>query len=96
MESIATVLRQVARALNSLTMPSEELITKHAETVLVRDPGIPGQAPRVWAYRNTTNALNWYSPVREKLDDPRYASWFIKFNGFSSAGGFPIRHTWKA
>ena len=23
-------------------------------------------------YRNTIKALNWYSSVREKLDDPKY------------------------
>jgi hypothetical protein len=70
---------------NRHPMNSEELITKQAEAVLARDPGIPGQAPRVWAYRNTIKALNWYSSVREKLDDPRYASWFIKFKGFSNS-----------
>lgn len=70
---------------NGHPMNSEELITKQAEAVLARDPGIPGQAPRVWAYRNTIKALNWYSSVREKLDDPRYASWFIKFKGFSNS-----------
>ena len=42
-------------------------------------------APRVWVYRNTIKALNWFSSVREKLDDPRYASWFVKFDGFSDA-----------
>ena len=40
-------------------MTSQELITKQAEMVLAADPGIPGQAPRVWAYRNTIKALNW-------------------------------------
>ena len=35
--------------------------------------GVPGFAPRVWAYRNTIKALNWYSSVREKLDDPKYS-----------------------
>ena len=28
----------------------------------------------MWAYRNTIKALNWYTSVREKLDDPKYAS----------------------
>jgi hypothetical protein len=28
--------------------------------------------------------LNWYTSVREKLDDPKYASWFIKFKGYNS------------
>ena len=31
-----------------------------AEMVLKADPGIPGQNPRVWAYRNTIKALNWW------------------------------------
>ena len=26
-------------------------------------------------------ALNWFSSVREKLDDPQYSGWFIKFSG---------------
>lgn len=29
--------------------------------------------------------MNWYSSVRLKLDDPAYASWFIKFDGFSNS-----------
>eukprot|EP00040_Diaphanoeca_grandis_P027318 m.155154 g.155154 ORF g.155154 m.155154 type:complete len:642 (-) comp30927_c0_seq1:241-2166(-) len=69
---------------NAHPMTSEELITKQAEMVYAQDPGLPGYAPRVWAYRNTIKALNWYSSVREKLDDPKYASWFIKFKGFSN------------
>jgi hypothetical protein len=58
---------------NAHPMTSEELITKQAEMVYAADPGLPGYAPRVWAYRNTIKALNWYTSVREKLDDPRYA-----------------------
>ena len=69
---------------NAHPMSSEELITKQAEMVYAQDPGLPGYAPRVWAYRNTIKALNWYSSVREKLDDPAYASWFSKFRGFSN------------
>jgi hypothetical protein len=67
---------------NAHPMSSQELITKQAEMVYAQDPGLPGYVPRVWAYRNTIKALNWYSSVREKLDDPKYASWFIRFNGF--------------
>jgi hypothetical protein len=63
-------------------MSSEELITKQAEMVLAADPGVEGYNPRVWAYRNTIKALNWYSSVRKKLDDPKYSSWFAKFKGF--------------
>jgi hypothetical protein len=66
-------------------MNSEELITVQAESVYAADPGVPGYAPRVWAYRNTIKALNWYTSVREKLDDPAYSSWFVKFQGFSDS-----------
>ena len=31
---------------------------------------------------NPKQALNWYSSVREKLDDPKYSSWFIKFKDY--------------
>jgi len=67
---------------NAHPMSSEELITKQAEMVLAADPGVEGYNPRVWAYRNSIKALNWYSSVRKKLDDPKYSSWFAKFEGF--------------
>eukprot|EP00656_Telonema_subtile_P001746 TRINITY_DN10758_c0_g2_i2.p1 TRINITY_DN10758_c0_g2~~TRINITY_DN10758_c0_g2_i2.p1 ORF type:complete len:445 (-),score=93.61 TRINITY_DN10758_c0_g2_i2:229-1563(-) len=67
---------------NAHPMDSEELITKQAEAVLAAEPGLPGGPPRVWAYRSTIKALNWYSSVRTKLDDPAYASWFIKFKDY--------------
>ena len=38
---------------NAHPMSSEELITTQAEMVYAQDPGLPGYAPRVWAYRNT-------------------------------------------
>ena len=52
-------------------MSSEELITKQAEMVLAADPGVEGYNPRVWAYRNSIKALNWYSSVRKKARRPR-------------------------
>ena len=67
---------------NAHPMNSEELLTKQAEMVLAADPGIPGEQPRVWVYRNTIKALNWYTSVREKLDDPAYAGWFVKFKDY--------------
>jgi hypothetical protein len=36
---------------NAHPMSSEELITAQAEMVYAADPGLPGYAPRVWAYR---------------------------------------------
>lgn len=44
-------------------------------------PTIPPLPP---PHRNTIKALNWYAKVRVKLDDPAYADWFIKFDGFSN------------
>ena len=55
-------------------MNSEELLTKQAELVLDVDPSLEGYAPRVWTYRNSIKALNWYTSVRTKLDDPKYKS----------------------
>ena len=70
---------------NAHPMTSQELITVQAEAVLAADPGVEGYNPRVWAYRNSIKALNWYSSVRKKLDDPKYSSWFAKFKGFDDA-----------
>lgn len=70
---------------NAHPMNSEELLTKQCDEVMAADPSKPGLVPRCWVYRNTIKALNWYSSVREKLDDPRYSSWFIKFKGFSDS-----------
>jgi hypothetical protein len=67
---------------NEHPMDSQTLILKQAEAVLAAEPGIPGEAPRVWAYRNTIKALNWFKSVREKLDDPKYSSWFAKFKDY--------------
>lgn len=34
----------------------------------------------VFVYRNLVKALPWYSSVRNKLLDPAYAGWFLKFS----------------
>eukprot|EP00051_Salpingoeca_urceolata_P027693 m.482796 g.482796 ORF g.482796 m.482796 type:complete len:583 (-) comp22669_c0_seq1:268-2016(-) len=67
---------------NAKPMTDEELLTKQAEMVLAADPGIPGEQPRVWVYRNTIKALNWYTSVRVKLDNPAYAGWFYRFKDY--------------
>ena len=53
-------------------MTDEEMLTEQADMVLSRDPGIAGGQPRVWVYRETIQALNFFTSVREKLDDPAY------------------------
>ena len=88
---------------NAQPMDADRMLTKQAELVLAADPGIEGEQPRVWVYRehtttayslsirvevwvtrrmlagNKIKALNWFGNVREKLDDPQFAGWFIKF-----------------
>ena len=65
---------------NNRPMNDDELLLEQAERVLARDPGVPGEQPKVWVYRNKIKALPWIGQVREKLDDPAYAGWFVPFN----------------
>eukprot|EP01046_Picozoa_sp_COSAG06_P019467 COSAG06_NODE_1390_length_9607_cov_16.483172_5_plen_468_part_00 len=65
---------------NEQPMNCDELLTRQAEMVQAVDPGVPGEQPRVWVYRNTAKALNFYASVREKLDDPAYAGWFVRYD----------------
>jgi hypothetical protein len=67
-------------------MNSEELLNKQAEMVLAEDAGIPGEQPRVWVYRNTIKALNWFTSVRVKLEDPVYSGWFVRFKNYTGPG----------
>jgi hypothetical protein len=67
---------------NAKPMTAQELLTQQAEMILAKDPGIPGEQPRVWVYRNQIKALNFFSTVREKLDDPTYAGWFVHFKDY--------------
>ena len=43
----------------------------------------------VFVYRNVVKALPWFTSVREKLDDPRYAGWFLRFDK-SKAGKYHV------
>lgn len=48
---------------------------------------------KVWVYRNGIKALPWFTSVREKLEDPAYSGFFIKFNGTTAANGtIPTAH----
>ena len=38
-------------------------------------------------YRNLVKALPWYTSVREKLTDPQYSGWFLKFKPGGSING---------
>ncbi len=67
---------------NNHPMNDDDMLLRQAEAVLSVDPGVPGEQPRVWVYRNKIKALNWIGQVREKLDDPQYAGWFVRFKNY--------------
>ena len=64
-----------ARWANVRPMDCEERLVEQAKHVKALNKGT-----RVWVYRNLVKALPWYSSVREKLCDPNYAGWFLKFD----------------
>ena len=55
-------------------MSCEELLVEQAARLKAARPGV-----RVMVYRNIVKSLPWFSAVREKMDDPAYAGWFLKF-----------------
>lgn len=55
-------------------MDCEELLVQQAKLVKSVNPDA-----KVWVYRNLVKALPWYSTVREKLLDPAYSGWFLKY-----------------
>mmetsp|Transcript_18552 Transcript_18552/g.44482 ORF Transcript_18552/g.44482 Transcript_18552/m.44482 type:complete len:396 (-) Transcript_18552:25-1212(-) len=59
---------------NTKPMKCEEMLLEQAEVVKQLNPHM-----RVFVYRNLVKALPWYSQVREKILDPAYAGWFLKF-----------------
>lgn len=64
-------------------MTCEETLVKQAEMTKAENPGA-----KVFVYRNLVKALPWYTSVREKITDPAYAGWFLKFKpGGSLPGG---------
>ena len=71
---------------NAQPMDADDMLTKQAELVMAADPGIAGEQPRVWLYRNKIKGFNWFASVREKLDDPQYAGWFVKFKSYRGPG----------
>lgn len=61
-------------------MDCEERLLKQCEMTKEQNPD-----SHVFAYRNVVKALPWYSSIREKMDDPAYSGWFLKFD----PAGFP-------
>ena len=59
---------------NQKPMDAEERLIHQAELSHAMNP-----SSKVFIYRNLVHADNWMTSVREKLDDPRYSGFFVKF-----------------
>lgn len=59
---------------NDRPMRCEERLIEQVAMTKAANP-----AARVFVYRNLVKALPWYTSVREKISDPAYAGWFLKF-----------------
>jgi len=45
---------------------------------------------KTMVYRNLVKALNWFGSVREKLDDPQYSGFFLKFDPTKKNGSYHV------
>lgn len=65
-------------------MDCEERLLQQAQMTSAQSPDT-----RVFVYRNLVKALPWFTSVREKLDDPAYSGWFLRFNASASTYHVP-------
>jgi hypothetical protein len=63
---------------NQHPMDSTGLMVKQATALKALNP----QA-KFFVYRNLVKALPWLASVREKLEDPNFSGWFLKFDAAS-------------
>ena len=59
---------------NASPMDCEERLLTQAKAIKATNPNT-----RVMVYRNLVKALPWFTDIREKLVDPAYSDWFLKF-----------------
>ena len=59
---------------NAKPMDCQERLATQASSTKRASP-----STRVFVYRNLVKALPWYTAVREKILDPAYSGWFLKF-----------------
>ena len=71
---------------NSKPMDCEERLVHLADMVTAENTHT-----KTFVYRNLVKALPWYSSVREKMNDPEYSGFFLKFK----KGGFFPNGTWN-
>ena len=67
-------------------MNDQELLLRQAQAVKAATP-----SARVFVYRNLVKALPWYSQVREKMLDPAYAGWFLRYSDAVLANHSAVR-----
>ena len=60
---------------NTKPMDCEKLLVEQAQMNRKLNPH-----SKAFVYRNLVKALNWFGSVREKLDDPAYSGFFLKFD----------------
>ena len=60
---------------NTKPMDCEKLLVEQAQMNRKLNP-----QSKAFVYRNLVKALNWFGSVREKLDDPAYSGFFLKFD----------------
>lgn len=59
----------------AMPMDCEERLIQQVDMTRAQSP-----SARVFVYRNLVWAMPWFTSVREKLDDPAYAGFFLKFD----------------
>jgi hypothetical protein len=69
-------LRRLSASSSRLTATIPPSQVEQAALLKAANPEI-----RVLVYRNLVKALPWFTSVREKINDPAYAGWFLHFSG---------------
>eukprot|EP00911_Craspedida_sp_UC1_P001382 UC1_evm1s1043 len=69
---------------NQSPMDCQERLVTQAELVKQASKN----STKCFVYRNLVKALPWYTQVREKMVDPLYAGWFLKFK--ESGGPYAV------
>eukprot|EP00730_Choanoeca_flexa_P015068 TRINITY_DN6822_c0_g1_i1.p1 TRINITY_DN6822_c0_g1~~TRINITY_DN6822_c0_g1_i1.p1 ORF type:complete len:447 (+),score=75.41 TRINITY_DN6822_c0_g1_i1:2-1342(+) len=62
----------------------ERLVTQAAMTKAINP------ASNVFVYRNLVKALPWFKTVRDKLNDPNYSGWFLRFDTSKSRSSYHV------
>ena len=69
---------------NESPMDSESKLATAAAQVKAANP-----RAKVFTYRNSVHAMPWFPTVREKLEDPRYSGFFLRFDPAASNSSVP-------